>query len=389
MTELVKKVNNPIVLDPETKIVSKLTESQFKIAQENVFDLDFKNLEGVLDAGQWARGSLSASTSNDDLSITDAFYPEYQETAKKMFSEIKTAKKTRDHSLAAAIITSADYALLQDTVVIAENAEVIRVGILSQQFEEIPTRNLSGKWRDYAHDLKWFRNIPEGKSPEPSFGKVSETPFTVLKNGGAVAITDRARDVINGANIFQRLVGQLQQVRLVDENLMVTEEIESNTSNTEAGVDFGARSGTPPASTQNPLALINEINTDFGGTNREDIRWDLFVSRGFIYNEYITNDIVRNLYIQPIPSQTPQDLNSSSGVPGFPSYVTWVRDDTITNTTDAWALNRNAIKKFRGPTVQYTVTDPEKEYTKYTTKTHLAVETVKPELVYLITDVAA
>jgi len=237
--------------------------------------------------------------------------------------------------------------------------------------------------------LKWFRNIPEGKSPEPSFGKVSETPFTVLKNGGAVAITDRARDVINGANIFQRLVGQLQEVRLQDENLMVTEEIESNTGNTESGVDFGARSGTPPASTQNPLALINEINNDFGGTQRPDIRWDLFISRGFIYNEYITNDIVRNLYTQPIPQQTPQDLNVSSGVPGFPSYVTWVRDDTISNTTDGWALNRTAIKKFRGPTVQYTVTDPEKEYTKYTTKTHLSVETVKPELVYQITDIAA
>ena len=387
MTEIFKKINNPIVLDPETKMVSKLNESQFKIAQSNVFDLDWHELEPVLNAGQWARGSLSASTNNDELSITDAFAPEYQEKAKQMFSDIKEARRTG--SLKAAVITSADYALLQDTVVIAENVEVIRVGVLSQQFEEIATRTLSGKWRDYAHDLKWFRNIPEGKSPEPSFGKVSETPFTVLKNGGAVAITDRARDIINGANIFQRLVGQLQEVRLQDENLMVTEEIESNTSNTEAGVDFGARSGTPPASTQNPLALINEINNDFGGTQRPDIRWDLVISRGFIFNEYISNDIVRNLYTSPLPQQTPQDLNVSSGVPGFPSYVTWVRDDTITNTTDMWALNRSAIKKFRGPTVQYTVTDPEQEFTKYTTKTHLSVETVKPELVYLIEDVAA
>jgi len=387
MTEIFKKINNPIVLDPETKMVSKLNESQFKIAQSNVFDLDWHELEPVLNAGQWARGSLSASTKNDELSITDAFAPEYQEKAKEMFAGFKEARRTG--SLKAAVITSADYALLQDTVVIAENVEVIRVGVLSQQFEEIATRTLSGKWRDYAHDLKWFRNIPEGKSPEPSFGKVSETPFTVLKNGGAVAITDRARDIINGANIFQRLVGQLQEVRLQDENLMVTEEIESNTSNTEAGVDFGARSGTPPASTQNPLALINEINNDFGGTQRPDIRWDLVISRGFIFNEYISNDIVRNLYTSPLPQQTPQDLNVSSGIPGFPSYVTWVRDDTITNTTDMWALNRSAIKKFRGPTVQYTVTDPEQEFTKYTTKTHLSVETVKPELVYLIEDVAA
>ena len=368
-----------------------MTESQFKTAQSDVFQLNWNNLDNVLDAGAWARfnsGSKSASIS-DDLKISDAFIGEHQAKAQEMFSEIKQARKTRDVAKSAAIITSLDYSLLQDTIVIAENTEVIRVGVLSQQFEEIATRTLSGKWRDYAHDLKWFRNIPEGKSPEPSFGKVSETPFTVLKNGGAVAITDRARDVINGANVFQRLVGQLQEVRLADENLMVAQELESNTSNTEAAVDVGARSGTPAASTQNPLPFIAEINNDFGNSQRPDIRWDLFVSRSSIYNEYITNDIVRNLYIQPIPAQTPQDLNVSSGVPGFPSYVTWVRDDTITDTLDAWALNRSAIKKFRGPTVQYTVTDPEKEYTKYTTKTHLSVETVKPELVYNITGIVA
>jgi len=103
--ELVKKINNPIVIDPETKIVSKLDERQFKIAQYNVFNLDFNNLEGVLDAGQWSRAVERAAVNTDPLSITDAFTPEYQEKAKAMFSEIKTARKTRDQKLAAAIIT--------------------------------------------------------------------------------------------------------------------------------------------------------------------------------------------------------------------------------------------------------------------------------------------
>ena len=52
MSELVKKINNPIVIDPETKWVSKLNESQFKQAQDDVFQLDWNNLENVLNAGQ-------------------------------------------------------------------------------------------------------------------------------------------------------------------------------------------------------------------------------------------------------------------------------------------------------------------------------------------------
>lgn len=379
-----REVLNEIVINPKNHIVYKDNPS------EDVWELDWRNMEPIMDAQVWAQQyNPSLSASNDSLKISDAFFGEYQAKAQAMFSEIKTARKTRDQKLAAAIITSLDYSLLQDAVAISENVEVIRVGVLSQQFEEIPTISVTGKFRDFAHDLKWYRNIPEGKSPEPSFGTVSETSFTVLKNGGAVAITDRARDVINSTNIFQRLVSQLQDVRLQDENLMVIEELESNVAHTETGVDFGARSGSPPASTTNPLALINDLIGDFGDTTRADQRWDLFITQGYVFNEYITNDLVRNVYLNAIPSQVPQDLNQSTSVPLFPPYVSWVRDDGLSEPKDGYALNRSAIKKFRGPTRQYTVTDPEKEYTKYTTKTHLSVETVKPDLVYLVEDIAA
>ena len=379
--DLVRKIENPVVINPKNGLVYK------DDIKTDVWELDWKNMEPILDGKTWAK-SKSASV-NDPLKITDAFVGDSAEKAKSMFIDIAEARKTRSLSKSAAIITSLDYSLLQDAVVIAENVEVINTGVLSQQFEEIATVSVSGKYRDFANDLKWYRNIPESKSPEPSFGGVSETQFSVLKHGGAVAITDRARDVINSTNIFQRLVSQLQEVRLRDENLMVAEELESNTGNTEAGVDFGARSGTPPASTQNPLALINELNADFGDSTRPDSRWDLFITKGFIFNEYITNDLVRNVYLNTIPNQLPQDGLQSSNVPLFPPYVSWVRDDVISSSTDGWALNRSAIKKFRGPTRQYTITDPEKEYTKYTTKTHLTVETVKPSLVYNVTDIAA
>ncbi len=381
-------MENPIVTDPVAGLILK-----DKPLIKNVFDLDFKEQEPILDARAWnslqKNESKTAAIGSDPLKIADVFLGKYADTANQMFTDIKEAKRTRNASLAAAIITSKDYSLLQDSVVVAENPEFIETGVVSGLFEETAINQISGKYRDFAHDLKWYRNIPEGKSPEPSFGSVSEVSFRLFKHGGAVAITDRARDVINGGNIFSRLVNQLQEVRLADEDYMVVDEVESNTTNTEAGVDFGAMTGT--ASTNNPKALIAEINADFGNSTRPELRWDLFITKSRVFSEYVTNTFVSGSPYVANPAQNPENGNSSTGIPGFPSYVTWVRADemSLDSGKDGIAMNRSAIRKFRGPTRQYTITDPEKEYTKYTTKTHFAVETIKPELIYLVTDIYA
>jgi hypothetical protein len=381
-------MENPVVTDPVAGLILK--DNPYI---KNVFDLDFKDLDPILDARAWNSlkkdQSKTAAIGSDPLKIADVFLGKHADIATQMFSDIREARRTRNASLAAAIITSKDYSLLQDSVVVAENPEFIETGVVSGLFEETAINQISGKYRDFAHDLKWFRNIPEGKSPEPSFGSVSEVSFRLFKHGGAVAITDRARDVINGGNIFSRLVNQLQEVRLADENDMVVDEIETNTTNTEAGVDFGQMTGT--ASTNNPKGLIAEINADFGNSTRPELRWDLFITKSRVFSEYVTNTFVSGSPYVANPAQNPENGNISSGIPGFPSYVTWVRADemALDSGKDAIAMNRSAIRKFRGPTRQYTITDPEKEYTKYTTKTHFAVETIKPELIYLVTDIYA
>ena len=373
---ITREIKNPIVLNHENGIVYK---DNLSVPVEL---LNFDNMEPILDAKVISRSKTASITnSSDNYAISDAFIGKHVDTVKDMVRDIRTARQTRDQSLAAAIITSKDYSLLQDTVVIASQftPESIEVGATSSLFEEIGTTTFSGKWRDFQSDLKWYRNIPEGKSPEPSKGTSSEATFTVQKHGGAVAITDRARDVINSVDIFSRLVNQLQEVRLRDENLLVIEELENNTGNTEAGIDFST-------STNNPLAVINEIINDFGKT--PDTRWNLFLSKGFIQNWYLALDAIRGQN-NPIPNQSVSSGRTLSSVPGFPQEVTWVGEEDLSSTTDGIALNRSALKKFRGPTRQYTITDPEKEYTKYTTKTHLAAKTVKPELIYVVTNINA
>jgi hypothetical protein len=373
---LIRQIKNPIVLNHENGIVYK---DNLKLPVE---DLKFESMDEILDAKILSRSkTASIANGNDPYALSDAFIGNNADKVKDMVNDIRTARRTRDHGLAAAIITSKDYSLLQDTVVIASQftPESIEVGATSGLFEEIGTTTFSGKWRDFQSDLKWYRNIPEGKSPEPSKGTSSEATFTVQKHGGAVAITDRARDVINSVDIFSRLVNQLQEVRLRDENLLVIEELENNTGNTETGIDFSV-------GTNNPLAMINEIIADFGKT--PETRWNLFLTKGFIQNWYLALDAIRGQN-NPIPNQAVSAGRILNSVPGFPQEVTWVGEEDLSSTTDGIATNRSALKKFRGPTRQYTVTDPEKEYQKYTTKTHLAAKTVKPELVYVVTGVNA
>jgi hypothetical protein len=374
--ELTRRIENPIVLNHKDGKVYK------DIMSTNVEDLEFSSMEAIMDARTLVRSKTASITNgNDPFSISDAFFGKYADQAKEMIAEIRTARKTRDKSLAASIITSKDYSLLQDTVVIASQftPESIEVGATSALFEEIGTTTFSGKWRDLQSDLKWYRNIPEGKSPEPSKGTSSEATFSVQKHGGAVAITDRARDVINSVDIFSNLVNKLQEVRLRDENLLVIEEVENNTTNTEAGIDFSVAAS-------NPLAVINEIIADFG--NKPETRWNTFLSKGFIQNWYLALDVIRGQN-SPIPNQAVAAGRTLSSVPGFPQEVKWVGEEDLTSTVDGIAMNNTAVKKFRGPTRQYTITDPEKEYQKYTTKTHLAAKTVKPELIFVVTNINA
>jgi hypothetical protein len=308
--------------------------------------------------------------------------------AYSVYGKLNKAVETGDRSLAGAIITSKEYTLLQDTVILGTQEETIKTGILTGIFEEIPTPTLTGKFLAFANDVQYFTNLPESKSPEPTFGGVSATTVEVPKHGGAVAITDRARQVINtGADVFGRLVSQLLLKRAKSENELTAEEIETiDAVSPITGVDFGLRAGTPPLSSTTPSALWTSIINYFEGTST-NAEFNTIISKGFIFNEYDSNDQVRGLY-QPINTQSAVN-ESSSAVRGL-SGVTWYRDDTMDSSTIIYVLDRNkAIKIFRGPTIAYTVKDPDTETEKYVTKSHMIPKTVNQSAIRAVTGSAA
>jgi len=289
-------------------------------------------------------------------------------------------------SLAAAVITSQDFSNFQaNTAITGLLADPrIRTGILVGLFETVNLPTLSGRYAAFTDDLKYFRNLPETKSPEPSGGTGTVQTVTVQKHGGAVAITDRAQMVINQDNPFQRLVTRMGLTAQKDENAMMAAEIQSNTSNTFAGVDFGARTGSPPASTTNPVDTLTTILTNSENSN---VNFDLFITKAFMWAEYSTNDIVRGGVNNPPITQT----NLNEQVSGFPLLggVTWARDNAITSSTAGWILSSTAIKSFRGPSRNYTIANQDTETTKYVTKNYFLPKTIDTSLVYYITGIAA
>ena len=374
-----KEFKNPVILNPQNGIVYE--DDLTKRLGE---DYDWTAREPIFNTRQY-NAALKAK-SDDPLAVSDCYYGKYSDIAKDVYQKLDDAQTSKDRSLAAAIITSKEFTLLQDTTVLGSNDELIRQGILTQIFEEINTPNLKGDWATFANDVQYMTNIPESKSPEPSYGGYSETSIEVPKHGGAVAITDRARQVINGADVFARFVSQLQQKRIRSESIIVRDAIEAIAStNNQTGVDFGARSGTPPASTQNAIDLLNTLITFFDGTVGE---FNTILSKSFIFNEFILNDTIRGgNTLNPLsPITSVQEQVSGVGVlPG----VQWYRDNLMTSSTNLYIMDRNrAGKNFRGPTRAYTVTDPDTETEKYVTKSHFATYIVDGTLIARVTGVA-
>jgi len=384
MNDLTKVYKNATILNPEDHVVY--------VDNLKPLNEDYRYQTPIFNAKAY---SLAASAKSDDpLKITDAFYnngteeTNFADIANTVYQELNKAKEKGDRSLAAAIITSKEFTALQDNLILGQNDELIRQGILTQIFEEVAAPLLTGRWLSWANDLRYLTNLPESKSPEPSMGTASVVSVEVPKHGGAVAITDRARQIItDGGNIFNRMTQQLQQKKARSESIIVRDAIEAiAATNDQTGVDFGIRSGSPPASTQNPTDLINTLLTFFEATAGQ---WDTIVSKAFIYNEFVLNDIVRGgSTLNPLPpiGSVTESVRNVSVLPG----VNWYADNIMTSSTNMYVMDRGrAGKSFRGPTRAYTVTDPDTETEKYVTKSFFTTVIVDGTLIARVTGVAA
>jgi hypothetical protein len=164
---------------------------------------------------------------------------------------------------------------------------------------------------------------------------------------------------------------------------MVADEIESNTSLTITGVDWGARSSG--VSSNNPLDKFNEFRTTFSTKTAQP---DLFISGWLGYAELFQNDFIKGTQapLQPIATGT-----FGESVASFPliNGIRYVTDNAIDSTTAGWLLASSAIKIFRGPSRAYTVTDPDTETEKYVTKTHFLPETVNAANIVNVTGITA
>ena len=371
-----KEYKNPIILNPVDKT----------IYMDNLAPLDDSYVYGnpIVNTKRY---SLAASAKADDeYSITDAFYN--NDTQETKFAD--QANELISKSKAGAIITSKEYSILADaTTLLGTQEEPTQQGILTQIFETVSTSTLTGKYRTFTDDLVYFTNLPESKSPEPTFGAATEVTVEVPKHGGAVAITDRARQVIAGADAeYRRLINRLQTKRARSESIIVRDAIEAiAATNNQSGVDFGATTGTPAVATYNPsLLLWPAIYNFFDGQNRN---FDTFLSNALPFYEYVGNYNTRGTVLTP-PQNVPGNINQSvRSAPGLEG-VRWFVDNLMTTLTEGYAIDSSmAGKNFVGPTRAYTVTDPDTETEKYVTKSHFECLIVDGTAIARVTGIQA
>lgn len=298
-----------------------------------------------------------------------------------MFGGLSRAAKEKNHDLAAAVITSQDYAELKNTIILGESIETVRTGILGRTFEEITVDNLTGKWLDVTSGVEYFTNVPEGKSVEPTKGDATTIEINVGKHEGAIAITEQAENVINARPIFSRLATALQNARLKSENLMIAQEIE-NATTVLAGTDVGLRAGTPPLSSNDPQPMIQSIIDaldDNGG-------WDTSIMRSNVYNEWKANDTFKGVYVPPTNVTGNEQTGPLPGADGVTAY----RDNAIASLTKMWALNAaNALKLFRSFTRSFQVVEPKIETTFQYLKSHFQPRIVDQDAIIEVTGVTA
>ena len=386
-----KPIYNGFVLNPVTEV-----EYLYDSAQGGNPDY----IHPVMDVKAWnehTQRTASITPDSDPLMLSDVFYDTkvpgqdftFQDMAKDVLQEFQNSKRDRDTSRAASVITSKDFAAFQETVILGQNiTTAIRTGILTGLFGSISVPNLKGEFASFDDGVKYFNNVPEGTTVEPSGGTGSITTVEIPKNEGAVAITDRAQMVINNDNPYTRLSAALGQKRLENENAVVAAEIQSNTAHTFTGVDFGAR--TSMLSTQNPIDFWNGVINTWDGLNK--VMFNLIVSKSLVLNEYNNNDVVsgRGSAGGP-PLQQTSNLNESvqTGVAGLSGGVRWATDNAITSATAMWIMWDGAIKVFRGPLTLFGVRKEEIEYTKTVLRAYMTSETVEPDLIYTATGVQA
>ena len=339
----------------------------------------YDTLPEVLNAKGW-NSLRGKSASKDAASLADVFLGPFADHANDMFTGLQNA--TQDRSKAAAIITSQDYSILQQAVVIGETMDEIKTGVLAQALPEIMVPTLKGEYLDWATGVQYYTNVPEGKAVDPTKGTVTSVEYTIPKGMGGVAITERAKAAIYEADVWMKNINELQRQRLKKENALVATELETATTQV-SGVDFGAVSGTPPVNTARPEALwltLTDLFDGFGGM------FNAIMSKNQAYNEYINNQFVIGNHAPMVPVQ----VNEMSGpVPGL-NGVTWYRDNAISDATKLWAMDLSrAIKGLRSALRSFQIENLKEESTEYYIKSYYIPEIVDQNFIREVTGVTA
>lgn len=299
----------------------------------------------------------------------DFFSPEYQKKQQEQksliiksmlngYSPIREAMITglpynvvaKKNPLAAALITSKDYATLQvnNNLIATLGLGQIALNLISG-FDRQSTPNLVAKyWKFDNSSLKIEKGVPEGKIIEETKSEIVEVKYKIGKNAGAVGATWESSLVVTQGDPYGMITGRIGTLLANARSEILIDELEAQAVSAGAGSDMGEmigdRNANDPTDFLQPK--IDAMRKDTSTFDNPIGNATMF-SSSKAFTKFLNNTFVKG-WFQPNGRMVLTNEESTAG--GFlPITSRWFTTDLIVSTL-LYFIDPRAIPGFIGPT---------------------------------------
>jgi hypothetical protein len=256
----------------------------------------------------------------------------------------------RHNPLAAALITSKDYATLQvNNNLIATLGLGARVRNEQNGFAKQSTPNLVAKyWKFDNSALKIEKGVPEGKIIEEVKSEIVEVKYRIGKNAGAVGATWESSLVVTTGDPYGMITGRIGTLLSNARSEMLIAEMQAQSTAATGGVDIGEllgdRNANDPTDFIQPVVDAMKLRTDSFDNPVGELS---IFSSSKAFTKFLNSTFTKG-WFQPNGKMV---LTGDQGTAGgfIPVNTTWFTTDLIVATL-LYIINPNAIPGFLGPT---------------------------------------
>jgi hypothetical protein len=318
---------------PEDEKLSAKVKAQDRDWQEDCFSPEY-------------RGKYQESKDLKIKAMTNSYNP-YQQA---MVTGLPYNVVVRSNPLAAALITSKDYATLQvNNNLIATLGLGQRTRNEANGFVKESAPNLVAKyWKFDNSSLKIEKGVPEGKIISETKSEIVEVKYQIGKNAGAVGATWESSLMVTQGDPYGMISGRIGNLLSNARAEMLIDEMEANAVAAVGGADMGDMTGdrntNDPTDFLQPVIDAMRKKTD---TFDDPIGNVSIFTSSKAFTKFLNSTFTKG-WFQPNGRMVLSGEQSSAGA-FLPIGSNWFTTDLIVSTL-MYVIDPRSIPAFLGPT---------------------------------------